>query len=64
MQNPEKLLTCGSEIGTTLTESLRRKVCGQVVRSVRDQVDRCELVGRVIIRLYSQQKSRHEKMTN
>ena len=33
-------------------------VCGQLVRSVRDQVDsgrdRCERVGRVIIRLYSQ----------
>ena len=42
MQNLENLFSCGSEISTTLTESLSRKVCdvvcGQVVRRVGEQV--------------------------
>ena len=42
-RNLEKLSSCGSEIGTTHAQShsegMCDVVCGQVVRSVRDQVD-------------------------
>ena len=53
MQNLENLFSCRSEICTTLTESLRKKsdvVRGQVVRSVKEQVD--SVIDPAVIRLY------------